>query len=148
MADRKTAVWFFVQNDLSFHVLSVCTRPQLCSSWFVHNTYVMGNRRRNMATKLRTDRSRETLWQTIIRGKLVLCFKSSGKLKNKWPVGGRLWILFESTWLKIKVIICTIIISIENFRSWSVLCAPICRVISARSRGCPITGVWFKVGYL
>ena len=35
-----------------------------------------------MAMKLRTDRSRETLWQIIIRGKSVLYFKSSGKFKK------------------------------------------------------------------
>ena len=115
VADRKTAVWFFVENNLSFCVLSVRTRPQPCSSWTVHNTYVMGNRRRNMATKLRTDRSRETLWQIIIRGKSVLYFKSSGKVKNKWPVGRPLWILFESIWLKIKVIVCIIIVAWNSY---------------------------------
>ena len=46
--------------------------------------------RRNMATKLSTDGSHETLWQIIIHGKLVLFFKRSGKVKNKLPVGGRL----------------------------------------------------------
>ena len=66
---------------------------------------------RNMATKLSTDGRRETLWHIIIRGKSVLYFKSSGKVKNKWPVGGRLWILFESIWLKIKVIACVIIVT-------------------------------------
>jgi len=34
-----------------------------------------------LATKLRTDRSRETLWQIIIKGKSVLYFKGTGKLK-------------------------------------------------------------------
>ena len=36
-----------------------------------------------MATKLSTDGSHETLWQIIIRGKSVLYFKRSGKVKNK-----------------------------------------------------------------
>jgi len=30
----------------------------------------------------------------IITGKSLLYFKSSGKVKRKWPIGGRLWILF------------------------------------------------------
>ena len=41
----------------------------------------------------------------IITRKLVLYFKSSGKVKSKWPIGGWLWILFELIWLKIRVII-------------------------------------------
>ena len=36
-----------------------------------------------------TDGSRETLCQIIIRGKSVLYFKRTGKVKNKLPVGGR-----------------------------------------------------------
>ena len=53
----------------------------------------MGNRRSNMATKpcttsLSTDCSCETLWQVIIRGNLVLYFKSNGKAKNKLRLAG------------------------------------------------------------
>ena len=47
----------------------------------------------------------------IITGKLVLYFKTSGKVKSKWPIGGRLWILLESIWLKIKVIVCINIVA-------------------------------------
>ena len=46
----------------------------------------------------------------IITGKLVLYFKTSGKVKSKWPIGGWLWILLETIWLKIKVIVCIIIV--------------------------------------
>ena len=35
-----------------------------------------------MATKLSTDGSHETLWQIMIRGKSVLYFKRSGKVKK------------------------------------------------------------------
>ena len=106
------------KRSFSFRVLSrrstdrhvARTRPHPYSSWTVYNTYVKGNRRRNIATKLSTDNSFEMLWQ-IIKGNSVWYFKSSGKAKNKLPVGGRLWILFESIWLKIKVIVCTIIVA-------------------------------------
>ena len=49
----------------------------------------------------------------IMTGKSVLYvnFKSSREVKRKWPSGGRLWILFESIWLKIKVIVCIIIVT-------------------------------------
>ena len=46
----------------------------------------------------------------IMTGQSALYFKSSGKVKSKWPLGGRLWILLESIWLKIKVVVCTIIV--------------------------------------
>ena len=38
----------------------------------------------------------------VIIGKSVLYFKSSGNVKSKRPIGGRLWILLESIWLKIN----------------------------------------------
>ena len=64
---------------------SPCCSHQATTVQFLNRPqYVCyGNRRRNMATKLR-----------------------SVKVKNKLPVGGRLWILFESIWLKIEVIVC------------------------------------------
>ena len=43
-----------------------------------------------MAAKLSTDHGCEMLWQNIIKGNSVLYFKSSGKVKNKSPVGVRL----------------------------------------------------------
>ena len=84
--------WSFLSCSVKTGRHVARTRPHPGSSWTVH--------RRNMATKLSTDGSRETLWQIIIRGKSVLYFKRSGKVKNKLPVGGRLWILFESIWQK------------------------------------------------
>ena len=43
----------------------------------------------------------------------------------------------------ITITITIIIVSITKFSIWLVLHAPICHVISARARGCPITGVRF-----
>ena len=53
---------------------------------------------RNMARKLSTDRRLETLCQIIIRRKSVLYCRSSGKVKNKWPVGGRVIIVAWNVW--------------------------------------------------
>ena len=79
---------FKTVNDLSFRVLSrrltdrhiVRTRPQLCSI----------SRSKNMAAKLRTARAVKGCDRLIITGKSVLYLKSSGKVKSKRPIGGRL----------------------------------------------------------
>ena len=95
---------FKTVNDLSFRVLSrwstdrhvVRTRPQPCSI----------SCSKNMAAKLRTAQAVKRCDRFIITGKSVLYFKSSGKVKSKWPICGRLWISILSIWLKIKVIVC------------------------------------------
>ena len=51
---------------------------------------------------------------------------------------------------EITTTITPLIVSITNFSSWLVLRGPICHIIDARSRGCPITGVRFElfvIGY-
>jgi len=47
----------------------------------------------------------------IVKGNRFFYFQSNGKVKRKWPIGGRLWILFWSIWLKIKAIVCVIIVA-------------------------------------
>ena len=48
----------------------------------------------------------------IIKGnRFYTDFQSNRKVKRKWPIGGRLWILFWSIWLKIKAIVCVIIVA-------------------------------------
>ena len=72
----------------------------------------MGNRwKKNMAAKLRTVHSCKTVWYIYNTRKSVLYFQSNGKVKRKWPIGRRLWILFWSIWLKIKGIVCVIIVA-------------------------------------
>ena len=69
------------------------------------------SRLKNMAAELRTARAVKRCDRFIITGKSVLYFKSSGKVKSKWPIGGQLWILLLSIWLKIKVIVCIMIVA-------------------------------------
>ena len=77
---------------LSRH-MEKCGRQKVASC--ARNTYVMGNRWKNMAAKRFTATiSAKVTVRFIITGKSVLYFKSSGKVKSKWPIAGRLWILF------------------------------------------------------
>ena len=57
------------------------------------NTYITGNRWRNMTARLRTDRDCETLWYIYNDRKIGFILQKQRKGK-KWPIGGRLWILF------------------------------------------------------
>ena len=66
---------------------------------------------KSMAAKLRTVRSCRTLGQIYNKRKSVLYFQSNGKVKRKWPIGGWLWILFRLIWLKVKDIVCVIIVA-------------------------------------
>ena len=86
--------------------------------WTAHNTYVMGNRWKkdrdwNFKLIVIICVAVKSCGKFIMTGKSVLYvnFKSSREVKRKWPSGGRLWILFESIWLKIKVIVCIIIVA-------------------------------------
>ena len=79
-------------------------------AWTVRNIYVMGNRKNTTAKErsyaLIVVVKRCDKFLHVITGKSsVLYFKSGGKVKSKWPIGGRLWISLESIWLKIKVIL-------------------------------------------
>ena len=47
----------------------------------------------------------------MMTGKSTLYFKSSGKVKSKWLIGRRLWILLKSIWLRIKVFVWIIIMA-------------------------------------
>ena len=66
---------------------------------------------KSMAAKLRTVRSCKTLGQIYNKRKSVLYFQSNGKVKRKWPIGGWLWILFWLIRLKVKDIVCVIIVA-------------------------------------
>ena len=66
--DWKTAVWFFALcSKRSLQIAMLLAPGHNCAAflvpvlWTVRNAHVMGNRWRNMATKLRTDHSCETL---------------------------------------------------------------------------------------
>ena len=44
----------------------------------------------------------QVVWYIYNTWKSVLYFKTSGKIKSKWPIGGWHWILLESIWLNWK----------------------------------------------
>jgi len=58
------------------------------------NTYVMGNRWKTWRHSFALIVAVKRCGRFIITGKSVLYFKSSGKVKSKWPIDGWLWILF------------------------------------------------------
>ena len=115
-----------VQSGLSFGVLSRQSTD--------HHVDLSGPQSCNIPCKSTEPSAICTLWKTaentidgealhwlwitvkscgkfITIGKLILYFKSSRKVKSKWPIGRRLWLLFESIWLKIAVIVCIIIMA-------------------------------------
>ena len=71
---------FFLSRSVKTIYGSPC-----CSMLPVHNTYVMGNPRRNIATKLSTDHSLEILWQ-IIKGNSVS--KAAERQKISYRLAG------------------------------------------------------------
>ena len=110
VADRKTPFgalfnFIFPQFRVLLRRSTGChparTRPHPCSPCTTCNTctymYVMGNRWRNMAMKLRTDRSCETLWKIIIRGKSVLSLQKQQKFKKIYVTSW--WVALNFIWI-------------------------------------------------
>ena len=92
------------QNNLSFRVLrwqiTMLLTPATKVQHFLFQSpelpaihLLWENRWKSMAAKLHTDHSWKCCGRFIITGKSVLYFKSSRKVKSKWPIGGQLWIL-------------------------------------------------------
>ena len=115
----------YVQSDLSFRVLSrrstdrhvqARTRSQLCNishcsplnrSQNAH--YAEGNAENNTTGKLRTRALSycSQLWKFVVEYRKSVY--TSKAVSDQF--GGWLWILFESLWLKITVVVCMIILA-------------------------------------
>ena len=78
--------------------------------------------------------------QVVHAGNRQIKFKNTNKIQISWVFVLK---MFAFCWSLTNSVL---IVSIwQNSRSWLGLRAPICHVIGARSRGCPITGVRFEL---